>query len=965
MDSFCICYNLISYPNIELPPLPEVYIVAIKENRLSYIEKQAIPNTLESFNITYQESPHEEILDICDLLKPINLEQRFQPRKTRKKLKISELIQDKKTKEVIVAFINKKLTLFYRLIYENQYPLCYRADRKDPAWVSQIQFSNTILDPLLTFKKTNEGIEYSFSLSDHEKKYIPSQNDITILLNDPAWIILNKKVYQINNINANKLKPFFTKKVITIAQKHIKTYVEKIIIPVIKNIDVSAVGFDIKIKNSITNYTIEFIEDFIKGNYVAKVIFEYDTDIFDHYSQKSTASHVHFDKGEQLQIIQTRRDSSAENRIIDLLISKGLSLNDNLLLETTTEDSFSIFEWYTNHKSQLSEDGFKSIIPKIDNKNVLLAPYTIQFDNQQQNDWFDVKGIITIGDLEIPFSKFVNHIKENNRFFSVDDDTVFLIPDSWMTRYRKLASFGKIDKEKLIINKSNYTILQEILTPEKIDIQNSTETSYTQSPLLKATLRPYQEKGVQWLAQHNSNNLGACLADDMGLGKTLQTIATLAFTKDQLTPQENDIKKIKLDLFSNPLEVKTFLKALIILPSSLIFNWAQEILKFAPHFSIIKYTGSDRKKITPYLESYDIILTTYTTATKDIGVLEKINFNYLILDESQQIKNKDSKLFSAINKINSAHKISLSGTPIENSLSDLWSQMQFINPGILGSYSFFKEYFKTPIEKHRNQERIEELKTLIDPFILRRTKEQVAKDLPELTEQIIYTEMHSHQEKQYESEKSAARNLLLGIDNQSSNKIHILNTLNRLRQLANHPKLIDSDTDSTSGKFEYVTDYITTLVKADKKVLVFSSFVSHLQLYIEWCNTQNITCVTLTGQTKSDEREQVVNQFQENESISVFFISLKAGGVGLNLTKASYVILLDPWWNPFIEKQAIARSHRIGQTQSVTVTRFITKNSIEEKIILLQQKKKTLSDDIIATDTLPDFINQKLSELLK
>ncbi len=965
MDTFCICYNLVSYSHIDLPSLPEAYIVATKEKRLGYIEKQAIPNTLESFNIAYQESPHEQLLDICNFLKPINLEQRFLPKKSRKKLKLSELVKDKKTKEIITAFINRKLALFYDLIYKNQYPLCYRADRKDPASVSQIHFSDTILAPLLTFKKTNEGIEYSFSLSDHKKEYIPSQNDITILLNDPAWIILNKKVYQINNINANKLKPFFTKEVITIAQKHIKTYVEKIIIPVIKNIDISAVGFDIEIKNNITDYTIEIIEDFITGNYVAKVIFEYDTAIFDHYSSKNTASHVHFDKGEQLQIIQTRRDTSAENKIIDLLTSKGLSLNDNLLLATTTEDSFSIFQWYTNHKSQLFEEGFKSIIPKIDNKNILLAPHAIQFDNKQQNDWFDIKGVITIGDLEIPFSKFVNHIKENNRFFPIDDDTIFLIPDSWMTRYRKLANFGKVEKEKLIINKSNYTILQEVLTPEEIDIQSHSETLYTQSPQLIATLRPYQEKGVQWLVQHNNNNLGACLADDMGLGKTLQTIATLAFTKDQLTPQENDIKKIKLDLFSNPLEVKTFLKALIVLPSSLIFNWAQEILKFAPHFSIIKYTGSDRKKIASYLESYDVILTTYTTATKDIGILEKINFNYLVLDESQQIKNKDSKLFSAINKINSAHKISLSGTPIENSLSDLWSQMQFINPGILGSYPFFKEYFKIPIEKHRNQEKIEELKTLIDPFILRRTKEQVAKDLPELTEQIIYTEMHSSQEKQYESEKSAARNLLLGIDTQTSNKIHILNTLNKLRQLANHPKLINSDTDSTSGKFEDVTNYITTLVKANKKVLIFSSFVSHLQLYRKWCDTQNISYVTLTGQTKSDDREQVVNQFQENESTSVFFISLKAGGVGLNLTKASYVILLDPWWNPFIEKQAIARSHRIGQTQSVTVTRFITKNSIEEKIILLQQKKKTLSDDIIATDVVPDFINEELSELLK
>lgn len=534
-----------------------------------------------------------------------------------------------------------------------------------------------------------------------------------------------------------------------------------------------------------------------------------------------------------------------------------------------------------------------------------------------------------------------------------------------MTRYKKIANFSTVKDETILVNKSNYTLLTEVIPPEELEIDSIPDATYQPSSKLKAILRPYQEEGVKWLVKHQQNQLGACLADDMGLGKTLQTIATLVFTKELLTPEPNAVQTVRLDLFSDPLEIKTYLKALIVLPSSLVFNWAQEILKFAPHLTITKYTGSDRKKIAPYLETYDVILTTYTTLSKDISVLQKTQFNYVITDESQQIKNKESKIFKAINEIQATHKISLSGTPIENSLSDLWSQMEFINPGMLGSFPFFKDHFKTPIEKHQNQERIEELKLLIEPFILRRTKEQVAKDLPELSEQVIYTEMLPAQEKAYEAQKSAARNLLLGIDTEETNKIHILNTLTNLRQLANHPKLVDSQTENPSGKFKDVISYLETLVKSNKKVLIFSSFVSHLDIYKEWCKAQNVSFVSLTGQTKSSDREKIVCNFQENDAISLFFISLKAGGVGLNLTKASYVMLLDPWWNPFIEKQAVARAHRIGQKNNVMVTRFITKNTIEEKILQLQERKQHLSEEIIDINTIPDYIENDLEELLK
>ncbi|MBQ4818511.1 SNF2-related protein [Aquimarina sp. MMG016] len=966
MDHSCICYNIVEHTFSEIPRLPEAFIVSYRNNQLEYIEKQATAETLESFKLPYQETPHEQLLEICSVLRPTALEQRFQPKKKRKNLSLQELLKDPKIKEIILSFVTRKLTTFYNLVHQHQYPISYQAKRKEPVENFRLQINKIPLEPILQFTKTEEGIEYAFTLQHQEKEYIPSKNDIKILLNEPSWIILNQNLFQIQGLNANKLKPFLNKEKITIQQKHIKTYLEKVIVPVIKNIEVEANGFEIINNQNLISYSIEIVQDFIQNKYVAKIVFIYEHCSFDFNSHKTTTSDVFFENEDQIQIIQTKRNSELEQEIVNRLVTKGLTLNHNLLLEIPeTDDTFAIIDWVKTHNSKLKAEGFKIKLPEILDKQISVEPHHIEIQNDQQKDWFDIKGVVTIGSQEIAFSKFIKHIRQNDRFFPLDDNSLFIIPQEWMTRYKKLADFGKVEEENIILNKSNYTVLKDIIPPEEISIEEIQETSYHASSDLKATLRPYQLEGVQWLVKHYHNGLGACLADDMGLGKTLQTIATLVFAKEQLQPTEENVEKIQFDLFSNPLEVKTFLKALIVLPSSLVFNWAQEILKFAPHFNIVKYTGADRKKITPYIETYDIILTTYTTIARDIEALKKFSFNYLIIDESQQIKNKDSKIFQAINQINTQNKISLSGTPIENSLSDLWSQMQFINPGMLGSFAFFKDHFKIPIEKHQDIEKVEELKTLIEPFILRRVKEQVAKDLPELSEQIIYTEMLPKQEKLYESEKSAARNLLLGIDGQITNKINIINTLTKLRQLANHPVLLDAKIHDPSGKFEDVTNYLETLVKANKKVLIFSSFVSHLSLYENWCRQNSISYVTLTGKTATSEREEIVNHFQEDDHINLFFISLKAGGVGLNLTKASYVILLDPWWNPFIEKQAIARSHRIGQTNNVMVTRFITKNSIEEKIIQLQEKKKHLSDEIIEVNAIPEYIEEGLEELLK
>ncbi|WP_459210728.1 DEAD/DEAH box helicase [Aquimarina rhabdastrellae] len=968
--SFCICYNLttVSFSSILIPV---AQIVSLQElngkTTLGYIEKQALPEVLDSYNILYQNTSHQRLLGICQDLKTQALTLRFQPKGKRKIKTIEELMHLSDVAKMITNYIHRKLAIFYDVLYKEQYPLSLQALRKNPVEIKRVHYGKNPVEALLSFTKTDEGIDYSFFLKKEDKHLLPCKHDIKILLNDPAWIYMDQQLFSLDRLNANKLKPFLDKDTIHIQEKNTRIYFEKVITSVIKKVDVISKGFNIIKKNQIHAFTFKIEHDFISNTLIGDIIFDYGSGTFAYSETKNTISEIAFDEHNTLQLLQTQRNRSAETEIAKNLLELGLVQTPTHHFEvasTIEGDSFAILQWFNHHKNDLTKLGFALAPIIINNQEINSDIPSLDLTSATHEDWFDIKGLVSLGTFEIPFAKLIPFIRDNNPYYPLSNGTQFIIPTAWMHKYKRLTDFVTVKDHKVKLPKSNYTLLKKVIDPSKIAFDEKQTIQYKTSPLLKATLRPYQLEGVTWLLNHYQQQLGACLADDMGLGKTLQTIALLVNTKDHLQPQETTPEVMQFDLFATPLEVKTYLKTLIVLPSSLVFNWAQELLKFAPHFSIANYTGSDRKKLTPYLNNYDVILTTYHTVLKDIEALERFEFSHLIIDESQQIKNKDSKLFNSINRIDAQHKISLSGTPIENSLSDLWAQMEFINPGMLGSYAFFKRYFKTPIEKQQDEEKIKELKELIEPFILRRTKEQVAKDLPEVLEHVIYTEMLPDQEKVYEIEKSAARNHLLQIDKLvSNNKIHIINTLTKLRQLSNHPRLLDKPIDS--GKFNDVTNYLETLIKANKKVLIFSSFVSHLNLYQEWCIQEGIKYASLTGKDHSDARKQAVTNFKTQEDILLFFISLKAGGTGLNLTEASYVILLDPWWNPFIEKQAIARAHRIGQQNKVIVTKFITKNTIEEKIMKLQDKKKSLSDDIIATDAIPQYIDQELDQLLK
>jgi SNF2 family DNA or RNA helicase len=453
------------------------------------------------------------------------------------------------------------------------------------------------------------------------------------------------------------------------------------------------------------------------------------------------------------------------------------------------------------------------------------------------------------------------------------------------------------------------------------------------------SLRPYQKAGYNWLRFLNEYNFGGCLADDMGLGKTVQTLAMLAHEQEKSGGATS----------------------LLVMPTSLIYNWELEARKFTPELKILVYTGSQRIKDSSRFSKYDLVLTSYGITRLDVDILGSFFFNYIILDESQAIKNPDSIISKAVMQLVSKHRLILTGTPVENGTMDLWSQMNFVNTGLLGSRGSFKRQFLLPIEKKGDMDKTAKLHAMIKPFILRRLKSQVATDLPEKVINVKYSTMTDEQSKIYNEIKDYYREKIvseLSVPGMSRRSFTLLRGLTKLRQVANHPKLTDEGYIGDSGKLEDITHMIASTASEGHKVLIFSQFVKHLTIIREVLEREEICYAYLDGATKNRQAE--VEAFQQKEEVKVFLISLKAGGVGLNLTKAEYVFLLDPWWNPAVEAQAIDRAHRIGQENKVIIYKFISKDTVEEKIMALQERKMALAGELVSSEE--SFIKSLNSE---
>jgi SNF2 family DNA or RNA helicase len=429
----------------------------------------------------------------------------------------------------------------------------------------------------------------------------------------------------------------------------------------------------------------------------------------------------------------------------------------------------------------------------------------------------------------------------------------------------------------------------------------------------------------------------------MGLGKTVQVLALLldhASTRTERHP------------------------SLVIVPKSLLFNWLHEIRRFTPQLSAVEYVGTNRAELVETLARHDVVVTTYGTLRRDIAILKDIPFDYVVLDEAQTIKNASSQVAKASRLLQARHRLALSGTPIENHLGDLWSIFEFLNPGMLGRSSVFKLLSSDS----RDSESQKALASGLRPFVLRRTKQEVATELPEKLEETIYCQMDDDQRRKYDELRIHYRQSLLGLVRQQGlekSTMHVLEALLRLRQAACHPGLLDPNlNDHPSAKLDVLCPHLEELIEEGHKALVFSQFTSMLAIVRKQLDRRGIPYAYLDGKTR--QRKRVVDQFQNDPAVPVFLISLKAGGLGLNLTAAEYVFLLDPWWNPAVEAQAIDRAHRVGQTKPVFAFRLICKDTVEEKILELQAKKRTLADAILDTDqrVLSDMTTEDLELLL-
>lgn len=559
-------------------------------------------------------------------------------------------------------------------------------------------------------------------------------------------------------------------------------------------------------------------------------------------------------------------------------------------------------------------------------------------------DWFEVNLDISFGDNSVSLKDIRKAVLKKEQYIRLKDGSVGVMPNEWFRRLEKYFRNGEIREDKLEISKLRFSIIDELfdniddseilleLAEKKERLSYFKEITETQVPKsITAELRPYQKEGLNWLNFLNEMKWGGILADDMGLGKTLQVltfIQHLALTNRQTN--------------------------LIVVPTSLLFNWENEIRKFSPNLKALYHYGSDRATSTNDFANYDLVFTTYGILLRDIKMLQNFTFNYVILDESQAIKNPASRRYKAANLIQASNRLALSGTPIENSTFDLFAQMNFVNRGLFGSMASFKENYSNPIDKEGNDLMASELQKIVSPFVLRRTKENVAHELPPKTEDYIYCEMETEQRKVYEAYRNNYKTKLLKtIDDQGvqKSKLMVLEALTRLRQICDSPQLLSNDNiDCTeSVKINEIVRHITNKT-ANHKILIFSQFVKMLTLVKSELDKLNIKYEYLDGKCSKSQREKSVNNFQEDDNLRVFLISLKAGGTGLNLTAADYVYILDPWWNPAVENQAIDRCYRIGQDKTVFAYRMICKNTIEEKIMNLQQKKNRIAADIIQTD---------------
>ena len=821
----------------------------------------------------------------------------------------------------------------------------------EPAWqkINVIDERATIL---FHFRRNEDNTHYFPTIKLRGEKVDFRNAESYIISNDPAWMMVDRNLFTFEKeLTGGKLKPFLKKKFILIPREMEETYYQKFVAPLVASFDVYAKGFEIKTERYDPTPVLTLTE--------VKAAPRQAATLFDQPDQPQTSSKILFElchrygnyqfRADQLTNVSVslekfngdyvfyriKRDQSKEINHLKMLSSNGLDLRNSRITLPEPE----AFEWLNRYRDSLSEAGFQIFQNTNGGKKYFLGERQIDVSIEEKIDWFDIKAVVRFGEFEIPFQKIRKLILQHKNEIKLPNGEIGIIPSSWAEEYKDLFVFSRSEGESNLLDKHHIALVHSLKEKEAASVNMSRKlerlldyTKIEEHPLpadFKGELRPYQKAGYNWMLFLSEFAFGGCLADDMGLGKTVQTLALLQ-KEAELNPGTTH---------------------LLIMPTSLIYNWQMEAKRFTPKLKVLNYTGSQRIKDPSRFTNYDLVITSYGITRIDTDILKEFYFNYIILDESQAIKNPDSIISKSVRELKSRRKLILTGTPIENSTLDLWSQLSFVNPGLLGGKSYFKNEYLIPIEKKKDQDKTMRLNALIKPFILRRDKSQVAGDLPEKTVSIKYCTLSESQKEFYEKEKNNYRNHILDTierDGIKKSQMILLQGLTQLRQIANHPKMVDENYQGDSGKLEDINYMIHNALGNDHNILIFSQFVKHLKLIGRQLEEDGVRFAYLDGAVR--DRQKVVESFMNDHDINIFLISLKAGGLGLNLTKADYVFLLDPWWNPAIESQAIDRAHRIGQRNKVFTYKFIARDTIEEKILQLQESKIKLAKDLITVE---------------
>ena len=773
-----------------------------------------------------------------------------------------------------------------------------------------------------------------------EDRFTLTPEKTAIVVADPLWLLSGTTIYPVED-GAGLVTILLDNPDITVPADEKQTFFDTFLLPLAEQVSVTGEGIvweDESVSEPVPRLYLSESE----GTLLVSLRFGYgDTEVsFDRVANEAMLIR----RPGSMTLVRLTRRPETEGRWAEALPAHGLkrgSETGQFALRARTD----VVDFLLTQVPRLTSAGYEIYgEAELASAKVNRHKPTISFRVSSEIDWFDVSATVQFGDTQISLKDVRRAVRRRERFVKLADGSIGEIPPEWLEKYRYLFGMSEDTEDGLRLAGAQITLLDQLLQ-EGDRVQADEEFQRRREHLrgfekiepttmptgLRGELRPYQKSGVDWLHFLHDYGFGGCLADDMGTGKTFTTLAFL-----QSLSENHHAKSATL----------------LVLPRSLIFNWEREAAKFTPGLRLLNHAHATRAKDVAQFDDYDLVLTTYGILMRDIELLRQHRFHYVILDEAQAIKNPVSQSAKAVRLLKSDHRLSLTGTPVENSTLELWSQFSFLNPGLLGNLEHFRTEFAGAIEKNQDEIAAAFLRKLVHPFILRRTKDQVAPELPSRTEEILSVEMEPGQKKLYEKTRDHYRDQILGVvetEGLNDVRMKILEGLLRLRQISNHPRLVEPASRAASGKFERLLETLETLQAEGHKALVFSQFVQMLTLVREALDARKIPYAYLDGQTK--DRQGRVDAFQNDPSLPFFLISLKAGGVGLNLTAADYVIHIDPWWNPAVEMQATDRTHRIGQDKPVFVYKLITRDTVEEKILLLQDRKRALVSQLISTET--------------